>query len=159
MAKRKFTAKQLRAQRLFAKRAKAGTLRKTKRKSTKTKTKTRTRVITKIKRVSSMRRRRSTSRRRSSSNSVGGIINKIPVLKDKRVQKIAMAAGIGSLAATAAGFIPVPQVQQNAALIKTGVTFAADPIAGILSFVAPGLLNGSGLQTQSSNGGGMSGFA
>ena len=50
---------------------------------------------------------------------------------------------MGALAGIIINFIPVPAVKQNAEIIKTGVTFAADPLAGILKLT--GVLGGGGL--------------
>jgi len=71
------------------------------------------------------------------------LIDKIPLLNNKTVQKIGFGLGMGALAGIIINFIPVPAVKQNAELIKTGVTFAADPIAGLLK--VSGLLGGGGL--------------
>jgi len=91
-------------------------------------------------------RRKSVARRtkRRSSGGKRSFIDKIPVLKNKTVQKIGFGLGMGALAGIILNFIPIPQLQANKALIQTGVTFAADPLAGVLRLT--GLLGGeSGL--------------
>jgi len=124
------------------------------------------RKATKTRKTNKPRKRRTTmvKRRRSSRSSSSrgsGIINKIPLLKNKTVQAIGFGLGMGSLAGIIASAIPVPIVQQNASLIKTGVTFATNPLAGVVSLALGGGLGqlsnlfggGSGGNTNTSNGG------
>jgi len=94
----------------------------------------------------------------------GGIINKIPFLKNKVVQRVGFGLGMGSIAAIIASKVPVPQVQQNAQLIGTGISFATDPLSGVVRLALSGGLGqlgnlfGSGNSGgNSSNGGGMNG--
>ncbi len=102
----------------------------------------------KSQRVKKRARRRSpvarrTTRRRSSGGK-RSLIDKIPILNNKTVQKVGFGLGMGALAGIILNFIPIPQLQQNKALIQTGVTFVADPLAGVLRLT--GLLGGeSGL--------------
>jgi len=102
------------------------------------------------------------SRSKSSSRG-GGMINKIPILKNKTVQKIGFGLGMGSLASLGAGLVPVPIIRQNAALIGTGVAFATDPLSGIVRLALSGGLGqitslfGGG--NGGNGGGGNAGFA
>jgi len=84
--------------------------------------------------------RRSVARKKRSSPSRRkfSIIDRIPILKNKTVQKIGFGLGMGSLAGLAASFIPVPIVQQNRELINTGVAFATEPLSGIVRLVLSG---------------------
>jgi len=104
------------------------------------------------------------TRRKSSGGRGGGFINRIPLLKNKTVQRVGFGLGMGSIAALIAGIVPVPIVQQNRQLIGTGVSFATDPLSGVVRLALSGglgqignLLGGG----NSSNGGGgnNAGFA
>jgi len=104
--------------------------------------------------------------KRKSRRSSGGkrsIIDRIPLLRNKTVQKIGFGLGMGSLAGLAASFIPVPIVQQNRELINTGVAFATEPLSGVVRLVLSGGLGQlTGLIGGGQNGGqngGNSGFA
>lgn len=108
------------------------------------------RTVTRV--IRKMPRRRSTRRK---SSSAGGIINKIPLLKNRRVQKAAMALGLGTIAGLALQIIPIPALQQNSGTIKTGVTLAADPITGIAQLLLPQI----GGDMSNGNGTSMEGFA
>lgn len=147
MAKRKFSAKQLAAQRLFAKRAKAGTLRKgSKKRKSSTKTRTRTKVITKIRRVSSMPKKR-----KSTTSRLG--LKKIPILSSPTFKKAAAGAGVGSLLAFGLGLIGQQQLAANPA-VKAIAGFAVGDVVGAASaFLTSGGLSMGG-QSQ-----GNSGFA
>jgi len=125
------------------------------------------RTSRKVKKRTSRRKSvaRKTSRRRSSGGKKS-LIDRIPILNNKTVQKVGFGLGMGALAGIILNFIPVPALQQNKALIQTGVTFAADPLAGVLRLT--GLLGGpSGINIgnllggQNSSNGGMNtgGFA
>jgi len=116
--------------------------RKTRRKTRRT-SKRRTTKRRKSRKVKKRTKRRKSVARKSSRRSSGGkksLIDKIPLLKNKTVQKVGFGLGMGALAGIILDFIPIPQLQQNKALIQTGVTFAADPLAGVLRLT--GLLGG-----------------
>jgi len=93
---------------------------------------------------------RKTIKRRSRSKSVakkrkssggrggGGFINKIPLLKNKTVQRVGFGLGMGSIASLIAGIVPVPIVQKNKQLIGTGVSFATDPLSGVVRLALSG---------------------
>lgn len=130
-----------------------------KRKSSKRKRSTKKRRKTTKRRKSSKKRKgnkrkRSTKKKRKMARKTGGkksLIDKIPLLNNKTVQKIGFGLGMGALAGIIINFIPVPAIKQNAEIIKTGVTFAADPIAGLLK--VSGLLGGGGLNLSGLTGG------
>jgi len=126
----------------MAKRRKSSKRRKTKRKRT-----TKRRRKTTKRRKSSKRRkaikRKKTKKRTAKRSGKSSFIDKIPLLKNKTVQKVGFGLGMGALAGIILNFIPIPALKQNAELIKTGVTFAADPLAGVLKI--SGLLGGGGL--------------
>jgi len=104
---------------------------------------------------------RSTAKKRSKSRGKTSFIDKIPILKNKTVQKIGFGLGMGSIAGIAARNIPVPAVQQNADLIATGVAFATEPLAGVVRLALSGGLgqlgNLFGGQGGGGNGGGSNG--
>lgn len=117
------------------------------------------RKVTKSRKPNKARKRRTTmvKRRRSPSKRSGGkIIDKIPLLKNKTVQRIGFGLGMGTLAGLIVSQIPVPAIQQQSQLIKTGITFATDPLAGVVSLVLGGGLGnisqlfggGNGASTQ-----------
>jgi len=113
-----------------------------------------------IKRVT---RRKPVAKRKTSRRSSSGkrkIIDKIPLLNNKTVQRIGFGLGMGSIAGIIASRIPVPAVQQNANLISTGVAFATDPLAGVVKLALSGglgqlggLLGGGGSSAPQTNGG------
>jgi len=88
-------------------------------------------------------KRKKSKKRTAKRTGKSSFIDKIPLLKNKTVQKVGFGLGMGALAGILINFIPIPAVKQNAEIIKTGVTFAADPLAGILKI--SGLLGGGGL--------------
>jgi len=45
---------------------------------------------------------------------------------------------MGSIASLIAGIVPVPIVQQNKQLIGTGVSFATDPLSGVVRLALSG---------------------
>ena len=117
--------------------------------------------------IKHVRRRVSVARRktRSRRSGMGGrkLIDKIPVLKNKTVQRIGFGLGMGRLATTGAQAIPIPIVQQNARIIGTAVAFATEPLAGVVDLALSGglgqignLFNASGA---TGGGGGGAGFA
>jgi len=132
-----------------------------KRRSAKQKAATR-KLVALNKRKSNPKRRKSapkrkTNKRKTSSRRVankkkksgggkgsGGFINKIPILKNKTVQRIGFGLGMASIAGLALRAIPVPAVQQNAPLIQTGVAFAVDPLAGVVRLFLSGGLGSIG---------------
>ena len=88
-------------------------------------------------------------------------IDKIPLLKNKTVQRVGFGLGMGSIAAIIASRVPVPIVQNNAQLIGTGIAFATDPLSGVVRLALSGglgqlsnLFGGqqNGLQTNGNNG-------
>jgi len=91
------------------------------------------------------------------------LINKIPILKNKTVQRIGFGLGMGRLASMGARAVPVPIIQQNAPLIGTAVAFATEPLAGIVDLALSGGLGQIGNLLGSNNavggGGGGAGFA
>jgi len=100
---------------------------------------------------------------RNTGRGTTGFINKIPILRNKTVQRVGFALGMGSIATIAAQNIPVPQVKANAQLIGTGVAFATDPLGGIVRLALSGGLGqlgnlfGGGNSSNGGNGGGMNG--
>jgi len=108
-------------------------------------------TIKRAKRRSPVARKK--TRRSSSGGKGSGFINKIPLLKNKTVQRIGFGLGMGSIAGIIASKIPVPIVQQNANIISTGVAFATDPLAGVVKLaLSGGLGNLGGLIGGNSNG-------
>jgi len=77
-------------------------------------------------------------RRGSSRKGSRNIIDKIPLLKNKTVQRVGFGLGMGSLAAIAANAVPVPIIRQNAQLIGTGIAFATDPLSGVVRLALSG---------------------
>lgn len=111
-------------------------------------------------------RSKTVAKKRSSSGGKGsGFINKIPLLKNKTVQKIGFGLGMGSIAALIASRVPVPIVQQNAQLIGTGISFATDPLSGVVRLALSGGLGqlgnlfGGGGNSSNGGGGNNAGFA
>jgi len=106
-------------------------------------------------------------RRKSSGKSRGsaGFINKIPFLKNKTVQRVGFGLGMGSIATLIAGLVPVPAVQNNRQLIGTGVSFATDPLSGVVRLALSGGLGqitslfGGGSNDAVGGGVGNQGFA
>lgn len=116
------------------------------------------RKTNKARRRSTNMARRKAPRRRSSGGSFsGGFINKIPILKNKTVQKVGLGLGMARIASTGARFVPVPMIQNNARLIGTAVAFAVSPLAGIVDLALGGGLGG--ILGGGSQGGGGAGFA
>ncbi len=118
------------------------------------------------------RKSQKTNKRRQSTKSVVkkkgsrssgrkfSIIDRIPILKNKTVQRVGFGLGMGSLAGLAASFVPVPIIQQNRELINTGVAFATEPLSGIVRLVLSGglgqitnLIGGGGQAQQNGNNG------
>jgi len=103
------------------------------------------------------------SRRKPAPSKGTGFLNKIPVLRNKTVQRVGFALGMGSIATIAAQNIPVPQVKANAQLIGTGVAFATDPLGGVVRLALSGGLGqlgnlfGGGNSGNGGNGGGANG--
>jgi len=154
MAKKRRSAAQKRATRKLVARNKAKSRRSTpkRRKTRKTNKRSTTR------RTVAKKKKSSPSRRKFS------VIDRIPILKNKTVQRVGFGLGMGSLAGLAASFIPVPIIQQNRELINTGVAFAAEPLAGVVRLALSGglgqltgLLGGNG--GNSGNGVQNAGFA
>jgi len=85
------------------------------------------------------------------------MIDRIPILRNKTVQRIGFGLGMGSIATIAAQNIPVPQVQQNAQLIGTGVAFITDPLSGVVRLALSGGLGQLGNLFSGGNGGGGNG--
>lgn len=107
------------------------------------------------------RRRSSNVAKRKSPGKKGSrsFIDKIPILKNKTVQRIGFGLGMGSIAALAAGIIPVPAIQNNRQLIGTGVSFAVDPLSGVVRLALSGGLGqlGNLFGGGGSGGGGQNG--
>lgn len=78
------------------------------------------------------------SKKRGGPKSSKSFIDKIPLLKNKTVQRIGFGLGMGSIAALVASRIPVPIVQSNAQLIGTGISFATDPLSGVVRLALSG---------------------
>lgn len=89
-------------------------------------------------------KRKKSRRKKSSSGSGIGIIGKVPVvgkvLRDPRVKKAAMAAGIASIGVGLVKLVPVPQVQAlaNNPLAEPIVAGLVDPLGGAIRFVQQG---------------------
>ena len=72
---------------------------------------------------------------------------------------------MGSIAAIIASRVPVPIVQQNAQLIGTGISFATDPLSGVVRLALSGGLGqlsnlfGGGGNSSNGGGGNNAGFA
>jgi len=154
MAKKRRTAKQKRATRkLVALNRRRASKPRKRRKSRK------------VKKRTSRRKSVAKKTRRRSSGGKKSLIDKIPLLNNKTVQKVGFGLGMGALAGILLNFIPIPALQQNKALIQTGVTFAADPLAGVLRLTGllggPSGINIGGLLGGNSQNSGMntSGFA
>jgi len=107
-----------------------------------------------------MAKRKSPSRKGSRA-----LIDKIPLLKNKTVQRIGFGLGMGSIAAIAANAVPVPIIRSNAQLIGTGVAFATDPLSGVVRLALSGGLQqitglfGGGNNGAIGGGSGTTGFA
>ena len=90
------------------------------------------------------------------------IINKIPILKNPAVKEVAMGLGMARIVSTVARRVPIPAIQNNAALLGTGAAFATDIKAGIVDLALGGGLGalsgifggngGNGGMTNASNG-------
>lgn len=145
-----------------------------KRKSSKSKRKTKKKGSSRGRKTSKTKRKVNRSKSRSKGvakkkskskggRSSGGFINKIPILKNKTVQRIGFGLGMASLAGIALRALPVPILSQNAPLVETGVAFAVDPLAGVARLVLGGGLGQLGNLLGGGNGGngggGNSGFA
>jgi len=109
------------------------------------------RKAAKVKRRVSSRKTVARKKKSSPSRRKFSIIDRIPILKNKTVQRVGFGLGMGSLAGLAASFIPVPIIQQNREIINTGVAFAAEPLAGVVRLALSGglgqltgLLGGNG---------------
>ncbi len=103
------------------------------------------------------KRRKSSKRvakKKSTPRGKSSFIDKIPGLKNKTVQRVGFALGMGSIGTLVAQRIPVPQVQQNAQLIGTGVAFATDPLGGLVRLALSGGLGQLGNLFGSGNGNG-----
>ena len=116
-----------------------------------TKSKRKTNKSSSTKRRKSSKTKRKVNRSKSSPKSVtkktkkgGGpkgkqsFIDKIPLLKNKTVQRVGFGLGMGSIAAIIASRVPVPIVQNNAQLIGTGIAFATDPLSGVVRLALSG---------------------
>jgi len=121
-----------------AKRSKKRRKSKTKRKSTPKRKKSRKSRSKTNKRKSRSKTVAKKTRKKSSGGRGGGFINKIPLLKNKTVQRVGFGLGMGSIAAIIASRVPVPVVQQNAQLIGTGISFATDPLSGVVRLALSG---------------------
>ena len=71
---------------------------------------------------------------------------------------------MGSIAAIIASRVPVPVVQQNAQLIGTGISFATDPLSGVVRLALSGGLGQlgnlfGGGNSNNGGGGNNAGFA
>jgi len=96
------------------------------------------------------------AKKKKSTPGKKSFIDKIPGLNNKTVQKVGFSLGMGLIATEAARRIPVSQVQQNAQLIGTGVSFAVDPLGGLVKLVlSPGGLNLGNLFGGNGNGNGQ----
>jgi len=149
--KRKFSQKQLAAQRLFAKRAKAGDFfkRKSKRSSRST-PKTKTKVKSRSRATKPMARKS----KRATIKSIGKSF-KLPFVSSPIIKKAAAGAGIAALAGLAAGFIPglAPIINQPIAKAILGLSVGGIPGA-IASFATSGGINailGGGGQQSTAN--------
>jgi len=112
------------------------------------------------KRTTTVAKRRFTKRRATATLTGGGLINKVPILKNKTVQQIGLGLGMARIASTGANMIPVPQVQRHSRIIGTAVAFSVSPLAGIVDLVLggglatiQGLLGGGGGNTNTVSGG------
>jgi len=132
----------------------------------------RSKVVQRI-RSSINRRRRSgskvTKHKKSGGRRPGGkksVIDRIPVLRNKTVQKVAFGLGMGALVVQGinllARFAPpavAQPLQQNQRIIKLATEFATEPISGVVDLVIPMLAgNGAGLSSGGMNTN-MAGFA
>lgn len=81
------------------------------------------------------KKRRAPSRGRQVA---GGLVNKIPILKNKTVQQIGLALGMARIASTAARVVPIPIIQNNSQLIGTGIAFSVSPLGGIVDLALSG---------------------
>jgi len=97
---------------------------------------------------------KSVAKKKSTPRGKGSFIDKIPGLKNKTVQKVGFALGMGSIGALVASKIPVPQVQQNAQLIGTAVAFGTDPLGGVVRLALSGGLGQLGNIFKGGNGNG-----
>jgi len=132
----------------------------------------------KTRRKSTSKRRKTTKRRKVNKNtkpkrSVAGkgkksLIDKVPILKNKTVQKIAFGLGIGLVAVKiidlAAQFGPpalVGPLVQNKRIIQLGVEAVTEPISAVVDVVTGGGLNLGSLTAARTNGAqnGSNGFA
>lgn len=82
--------------------------------------------------------KRKSNKKGSSKKRVAGrrgskksFIDKIPILKNKTVQKIGFGIGMGAVAVQIIDLIPIPQVQQNKRIIQLGVEAATEPLAAV----------------------------
>jgi len=142
------SAKQKAAARKNIKKAQAArrkSSRKTTRKAPKRKAAKRTKKTNKV------RKSKPSVKRKGSHGRL--LIDRVPVLKNKTVQKIGFALGMGRLASTGARAVPIPIVQQNARIIGTAVAFATDPLGGVVDLALGGGLG----QLQNLFGGGNGG--
>jgi len=105
--------------------------------------KTRTKKRARSRKSNKPRRSRTRSmpkkKRRSSSGGKKSFIDKIPVLRNKTVQKVGFGLGMGVIAADiirlAARFAPQSisgPLQQNANIIKLGVELATEPLSAVV---------------------------
>jgi len=101
----------------------------------------------------SVAKKRGGRRKSSSGGFGGGMINKIPLLRNKTVQKVALGVGLAAIVVTGlnavAGQSPTVARVVNNPLTKPVIAFVADPLSGIVQFLLGSRLNGG-------NGGGGS---
>jgi len=156
VAKKKFSAKQLAAQRKFAKIMKSGGFKK-KRKSAPGPAKKSTKASPKRRKAQPLKRKtpkRKTVMKRRAAPKKKGFASKIPIINNPTFKKAALGVGSATLAAAAVGLV-APQIAANP-IFKPAVAFLTGDVVGVAAqlFAQGGL---KGLSLGGSNGNGSNG--